>query len=297
MDTTGAPAQLTWRWRVLARIIIIVVRLLRWRIDVRGLEHVPRRGGAVLAYNHHSYVDFVMVGWPIIRVLHRPLRFLAKREIWTSNKIGWVVRWARAIPVDRSSLRGRAAAFDGAIDALRCGDLVAVAPEQTISPSLELLPFKPGAARMAAAAGVPLVPTISWGSHRFHTVGRRPRWSWRLPVTVRYGEPLFPGLDDDPVEVTEELRRRMAVLLDEVRRDYPDGAPVGAWWVPARLGGGAASPEDTDEFLRRLAEGWHRPTTAMPTPAATEPGLEEVEPAGQPDGQPAGEPDGEEQAS
>ncbi len=251
MDTTGAPAQLTWRWRVLARIIIIVVRLLRWRIDVRGLEHVPRRGGAVLAFNHHSYVDFVMVGWPIIRVLHRPLRFLAKREIWTSNKIGWVVRWARAIPVDRSSLRGRAAAFDGAIDALRCGDLVAVAPEQTISPSFELLPLRTGAARMAQLAGVPIVPVAGWGTQRALTKGGPKRLVRKLPVLVRFGAPLNVGPEDDPVAVTAELAHRLTGLLHEAQEEYPDGAPAGADWVPARLGGGA--PEH-DEVLRAHLE-------------------------------------------
>jgi uncharacterized phage protein gp47/JayE len=54
------------------------------------------------------------------------------------------------------------------------------------------------------------------------------------------------------------------VLLDEVQRAYPDGTPAGAWWVPARLGGGAASAEEADAFLRRLAERWQVPpgTTA-----------------------------------
>ncbi len=296
MTRPAAPATpaASWVYRFAAWIAFAVMRAQRWRVHVQGVEHLPRHGGAVIAANHTSFWDFFTSGWhPYLR-WQRPVRILAKASLFRARGFGWLMRRSGHIPVERGAGRG---ALRHAIAGLQRGELVLVLPEQTISPSLELLPFKPGAARMAAAAGVPLVPTISWGSHRFHTVGRRPRWSWRLPVTVRYGEPLFPGLDDDPVEVTEELRRRMAVLLDEVRRDYPDGAPVGAWWVPARLGGGAASPEDTDEFLRRLAEGWHRPTTAMPTPAATEPGLEEVEPAGQPDGQPAGEPDGEEQAS
>jgi 1-acyl-sn-glycerol-3-phosphate acyltransferase len=255
MDAT-APAHLTWRWRVIARVVIVVVRLLRWRIDVRGLEHVPRRGGAVLAFNHHSYVDFVMVGWPIIRTLRRPLRFLAKREIWNSSKVGWVVRSARAIPVDRSSPSSRMAAFDGAVDALRCGDLVAVAPEQTISPSFELLPLRTGAARMAQAAGVPIVPVAGWGSQRALTKGGPKRLVCKLPVLVRFGAPLHVAPQDDPVAATEELARRLTSLLHDAQQEYPDGMPAGARWVPARLGGGAP---DHDEVLRAHLErerGW-----------------------------------------
>ena len=250
MDDTG-PKQLTWRWRVLAAIIILAVRVLGWRIEVRGLEHVPASGGAVLAFNHHSYVDFMMVGWPIVRQRRRPMRFLAKREIWSSRKVGWVVRWAEAIPVDRGSESARAAAFEAATQALEEGDLVAVAPEQTISSSFELLPLRTGAARMAQQAGVPIIPVAGWGSQRALTKGGPKRLIRKLPVTVRFGDPLQVGPDDDVVEATEELTRRMTHLLHVVQETYPDGAPTGASWVPARLGGGAP---DHAEVLREHTE-------------------------------------------
>jgi hypothetical protein len=146
------------------------------------------------------------------------------------------MRRAEHIPVHRGAGRG---ALTSAVAALEDGELVLVLPEQTISPSLELLPFKPGA--------------------------------WRLPVTVRYGEPLHPGPDDDPEVVTHELRRRVGMLLDEVQRSYPDGTPQGAWWVPARLGGGAPGAEEADAFLRALAARWRHPTTTAPV-ATTGPG-------------------------
>jgi 1-acyl-sn-glycerol-3-phosphate acyltransferase len=148
--------RLSWFWRLLAAIVTTLVRVLRWRIDVRGLEHVPRRGGAVLAFNHHSYLDFIMVAWPVVRRARRPVRFLAKREVLDSRKVGWMARKVGAVPVDRGSAEARSAALDAAVAALRDGDLVVVAPEQTISPSFELLPLRTGAARMAQAAGVPI---------------------------------------------------------------------------------------------------------------------------------------------
>jgi 1-acyl-sn-glycerol-3-phosphate acyltransferase len=253
---TRRPLRMTWRWRVIAGIVIAFVNLMRWRVDVRGLEHVPPRGGAVLAFNHHSYVDFIMLAWPIVRQRKRPVRFLAKREIWTSRKVGWVVRWGEAVPVDRGSAAARAGAFDAAIEALRHGDLVAVAPEQTISPSFQLLPFRTGAARMARAAGVPIVPVIGWGSHRALTKGAPARLRFGLPVTVRFGEPLHVGPDDDVVAATTQLQVRMEALLAEEQRRYPDGLPSGADWVPASLGGGAPPHAEVLAAHEARAERW-----------------------------------------
>lgn len=233
--------RLTWRWRVITWLVLTFVRVQRWRVHVEGLDHLPRSGGAVLTFNHHSYLDYVMVAWAPVLERRRPVRFLAKREIWASRWTGWLVRWAEAVPVDRSSDRARADAYGAAVDALVSGDLVAVAPEQTISPSFELLPFRTGAVRMAQRAGVPIVPAVGWGTHRFATKGVGVRAAFGIPVTVRYGSPVEVGPDDDPVEATARLEQRMAELVDEVQRDYPDGTPAGAWWVPARLGGGAPS--------------------------------------------------------
>ena len=133
-----------------------------------------------------------------------------------------------------------------------------VLPEQTISPAFELLPFKSGAARMAGLAGVPLVPAASWGTHRFHTVRRRPRPRWRLPVDVAYGEPLLPTPDDDPREVTAHLRQRVSTLHEGLVTGYVDGTPSDAWWVPRRFGGGAPSPEEADAYVSRIRSGFLR---------------------------------------
>jgi 1-acyl-sn-glycerol-3-phosphate acyltransferase len=260
---------------LIAGLVVTLVRLLRWRVRVEGLDHVPRRGGAVLAFNHHSYFDFVMLAWAPVLQLRRPVRFLAKREVWASRWTGWIVRWGEAVPVDRSSASARAGAFDAAAQALRAGDLVAVAPEQTISRSFELLPFRTGAVRMAQQGGVPIVPVIGWGSQRFATKGRKLRWITKLPVVVRFGAPVAIGPDDDPIAVTAELQERMTGLLDEVQRGYEDGTPAGAWWVPARLGGGAPTHEEVLRAHLDRTSGWERgaaPTERDVAPAGNDPG-------------------------
>lgn len=240
-------------YRLTAGSIFAVMRLQVWRIRVRGLEHVPRRGGAVIAANHNSYWDFFTTGGGPYLAWGRPVRILAKEALFEAPVLGPIMRRAGHIPVRRAS---GARALRDAVKALEAGELVLVLPEQTISPSFELLSFKPGAARMAAAAGVPLIPAVSWGSHRFHTVGRRPRLHRRLPVGVRYGAPLRPLPDEDPSQVTAVLRRRMRQLLEHEQRSYPDGTPAGAWWVPARLGGGAPTREAAAVDVSRLEETW-----------------------------------------
>lgn len=251
---------LTWRWRLIAAVAITARWLLRWRVDVQGLGYVPRRSGAVLAFNHHSYIDYVLVAWPVVRQLKRPVRFLAKREIWSSRWLGWIVRWGEAVPVDRSSSSGRSEAFDAAASALRQGDLVAVAPEQTISLSFELLPIRAGAVRMAQLAGVPIVPVAGWGTHRALPKGGRKRAAIGLPVTVCFGPPLHVDADEDVSEATRRLEQAMLDLLHEVQEAYPDGAPAGAPWVPARLGGGAPPHEEALAQYQARRRRWEEPT-------------------------------------
>lgn len=232
-------------FRLIARLVILFVRAMRWRITVEGLEHVPRRGGAVVTWNHHGHVDFVCTAWGIYRELDRSLRALAKQELWDSPWTRWIVRCVDALPVDRHSDAGRARSFAAAVDALASGELVLVAPEGTISRSFELLAFRSGAVRMAKRAGVPIVPSVSWGSQRLVTYGHgfSLRRGYRIPISVAYGEPIHVGADEDVDDATTRLRAATEVLLHRVQERYPDGAPAGAWWVPARLGGGAPAPD------------------------------------------------------
>jgi 1-acyl-sn-glycerol-3-phosphate acyltransferase len=208
------------------------------RFTIEGAHHLPRNGGAVVASNHVSYLDFTFVGFGA-RDAGRLVRFMAKESVFRHPVAGPLMRGMRHIPVDRAA---GSAAFRGAMSALKAGELVGVFPEATISRSFELKEFKPGAARMAQAAGVPLVPTVVWGGQRIYTKGRPRDFTHRgKAITVAFGEPLTPGRRDNGEEVTAELRRRMTTLLDQVRTAYPD-RPRGdddRWWLPASMGGTA----------------------------------------------------------
>jgi 1-acyl-sn-glycerol-3-phosphate acyltransferase len=242
-------------YHVVSRLAMTPIWLQRWRLDIEGLEHVPPSGGAVMVLNHSSFVDFFTAARAPFLRLGRPVRMLAKASLFNSRLLGPFMRGAGHIPVERGSGRDALAA---AVAALRRGEFVGVLPEQTISPSLELLPFKSGAVRMAQEAGVPVVPAVSWGSHRFWTTGDGPHLTWRLPVHIRYAPPVHPEGDAD--SATERIRAVMAGMLEDVQRRYRDGLPAGARWVPARFGGGAPTVEEAEERLRRLRSSWGRAT-------------------------------------
>ena len=223
------------------------------RIEVRGAEHLPATGGAVLASNHVSPSDFLFVGL-VGRERGRYVRFLAKHGVFLPPVVGDAMRAMRHVEVDRA--HGEIA-LRRAVEAVRAGEVVGVFPEATTSHSWELRPFRPGAAAVATWCQVPVIPVAVWGSHRIGRVG--PRFGLRrgTPVTVVVGEPLRPAPDADPYAVSEQLRDRVAVLLDEAMAAYPDRPRDDAdrWWLPRSRGGTAPTIE---EGLRIDEEGMRR---------------------------------------
>lgn len=220
------------------------------RRDVRGVEHVPLEGGAVLAISHFSYLDFALVEWAVWRHRRRYVRFMATSASFEHPVAGPLMRAMGHIPVRRT---GGATAYRYAADALRRGQLVGVFPETRVSRSFTLLAFKNGAARMASQSGTPIVPCVVWGSHRVLTRTHRPglRSARHTPVRIVFGEPLRPAPGDDPSHVTAQLREAMTALLAGAQEGYP--VEPGAWWLPAHLGGGAPTPEDADVLDGRAA--------------------------------------------
>ena len=213
------------------------------RFTVLGCEHVPQAGGAVLASNHVSYLDFTFVGWGV-QPRGRLVRFMAKDAVFRHTISGPLMRGMHHIAVDRAA---GSQAFRDALSMLKAGEIVGIFPEATISRSFMLKELKPGAVRLAKAAGVPLVPTIVWGGQRVYTKSRPIRLGPRgKAITVAYGEPMEIGRRDDPDVAAAELRHRIETLLTTVQRSYPDSpsGPDDSWWLPQALGGTAPTPEE-----------------------------------------------------
>lgn len=209
------------------------------KFDVKGDEHIPSEGGAVIAINHTGYMDFTYAGLPV-RTPKRYIRFMAKKEVFDDKISGPIMRALEHIPVDRSA---GADSYLAAVDYLRRGELVGVYPEATISRSFEIKEFKSGAARMAIEAGVPIIPMVIWGAQRVWTKGYPKRLGrTNTPISIAVGEPIQPF--EPASELTAKLHATMQDMLLELQKNYTH--EPGAYWVPARLGGSAPTLAEAD---------------------------------------------------
>ncbi|MGK5679117.1 lysophospholipid acyltransferase family protein [Actinoplanes sp. URMC 104] len=217
-------------------------RVLDLKIEIDGAEHIPHEGGAVLASNHVSYLDFIFCGLGA-QPAKRLVRFMAKKAVFDHRVSGPLMRGMRHIPVDRDA---GAASFRQATEALRRGEVVGVFPEATISESFTVKELKSGAVRLARTAKVPLIPMAVWGPHRLWTKGHKKDLTKRhVPVLIKIGQALEMPKGTSPDALTAALKERLSGLLDAAQRAYPDKptGPDDRWWLPAHLGGTAPLPQ------------------------------------------------------
>ncbi|RBY87640.1 1-acyl-sn-glycerol-3-phosphate acyltransferase [Blastococcus sp. TF02A-30] len=238
----AAPPKRDRPYRFIIRVALVVFRLFRFRFDVRGSEHVPASGGAVICSNHVSFFDFTFLGLGALPQ-HRLVRFMAKSAVFENWFAGPFMRAMQHIPVDR---KAGSAAFESAVRALKDGEVVGVFPEATISRSFTVKELKAGAARMALDAGVPIIPAAVWGGHRVATKGHKVQWRRGTPVTVILGEPIVAEPGEKVQQLLVRTRVAMEALLDEAQRTYPEqpAGPDDSWWLPVHLGGTAPTPEE-----------------------------------------------------
>jgi 1-acyl-sn-glycerol-3-phosphate acyltransferase len=213
-------------------------KYLGLRFDFEGEEQIPQQGGAILAINHTSYLDFALAGTAALPT-QRYVRFMAKKELFDNKIAGPLLRGMHHINVDRSN---GSASFVAALRALESGEIIGIFPEGTISTSFEIKGLKSGAVRLAIGAGVPIIPTIVWGGQRVYTKGVKPNFKRRkIPISVSFGAPILYSRQTD-IEVAEKhLREIMIQMLRDVQEKYPD-SHVGQRWAPVRLGGTAPAP-------------------------------------------------------
>jgi 1-acyl-sn-glycerol-3-phosphate acyltransferase len=233
-------------FRTLEIVASMAVRAAGAKITFEGLDNIPADGGAVVAINHTSYVDFLPAALAT-RHRGRRIRFMIKAEMQNVRVVNFLIKHTGTIPVNR---RAGADAYAEAVRQLKAGELVGVYPEATISRAFVLKEFKSGAARMALEAQVPILPCIVWGAHRIWTKDHPKRLGHnKFPITVRYGRPLPPV--GTAAELEGTLRDHMTRMLREIQLAYPH--PEGEYWVPAELGGGAPT---LDEAKKRDEAEW-----------------------------------------
>ncbi|MFC7532074.1 lysophospholipid acyltransferase family protein [Actinoplanes sp. GCM10030250] len=206
----------------IGKITVGTALMTGWRPHVEGIEHIPRTGGAIFAGNHLSVADELFLG----AVVPRHLAFWAKSDYFTGTGFkGFLNRQLMqglgAIRVERAGGRAALTAFDAAIPALQGGELVAVYPEGTRSPDGKLYRGRTGVARLAVAAGVPIIPVGMLGTDKVQPIGRVYPTLMRNTVTIKFGKPIETvGRSDDRTALRELTDQVMAEIQKLTGQEY-----------------------------------------------------------------------------
>lgn len=188
-----------------------------WRVQVRGREHVPASGPAIVVANHESQTDPFFLGTAVAR----PLCFVAKEELWRLGPVGRAMDALGAIPLRRG--RGDHAALGAAEERLADGALVVLFPQGTTIPRGER-PWLRGAARLALRTGVPILPVALVNTER---VLRPARPKVGLPtVLVLIGEPIPVEAGEATIRAARELTAEVRAAVEDLRAPFPPPAHV-----------------------------------------------------------------------
>jgi 1-acyl-sn-glycerol-3-phosphate acyltransferase len=211
----------------LGRRTVAPLTRLVCRATVSGLDHVPSAGPAILASNHLSVIDSVVLS----AVMPRNLYFLAKNQYFAGTGVsGTLIRHImeglNQIPVDRSGGRQSLLALDAALPVLRDGHVLGIFPEGTRSPDGRLYRGRPGAARLALDAPAPIIPVGVIGTDRVQPIGSRVPLP-RAAVEIRVGKPL--DLSPWPDEVDSRGLREITHLLMASIRELSGQEYVGRY--------------------------------------------------------------------
>jgi 1-acyl-sn-glycerol-3-phosphate acyltransferase len=189
----------------------------RIRVLTQGVEHVPDRPGVIVASNHLSIADPILVCVVIDRLLGRRVRYMAKGEAFSWPLLGPLMAAYGGFGVRRG--RPDREAYRMARSVLDAGDWLGLAPEGTRSRTGTLGEPKHGVALLALRTGAPILPVGISGTEQLWPIGARiPRLG--TSVTLRFGPPMLPPADadtasrrEDVAAATDQLMRRIAALL------------------------------------------------------------------------------------
>jgi 1-acyl-sn-glycerol-3-phosphate acyltransferase len=214
-------------WQRAAAAVVLPVMGVLTRHTWTGQENVPPTGGVILAANHMSHFDPLVVAHFVWGAGRWP-RFLAKASLWDVPVLGFLLRKTLQIPVERGSVEA-VRSLDALVTALRQGGAVVIYPEGTTTKSPDLWPMrgKTGAARLALVTGAPVIPIGHWGAQQvFDVRTKKLTLRPRRPVTATAGKPVdlsrwegaAPGravLDEMTDAIMTEIRDLVAGLRGE----------------------------------------------------------------------------------
>lgn len=178
-----------------------------YKVEIKGMENVPKEGGVILCANHIGQLDMFFIGYKIKRLVH----FMAKAELFNSRIVAWFLKGVGAFPVKRGT--GDIGAAKTVYKLLKSGKIVGILPEGTRTRGKNLgdIKVKAGAAMFAVNAGVPILPVGVDGTYKFFT-----------KVRVVIGKPYRIEADperkltpEELADLSEDIMRRVYALLEE----------------------------------------------------------------------------------
>lgn len=196
------------------RLVMLLVTRIVYRLKVRGDEHLPTEGAAILVCNHVSFVDAIILGV----TSPRPMVFIMDHRIFKTPGIGWLFKALKAIPIapQKEDPQAYEAAFERARQVLNEGELLCLFPEGAITKDGKLQPFKAGIMKILETNPVPVIPSALhnlWGSTFSRIDGAAMKRPLRRGLFNRIG--LVVGEAIPPAQVTPEaLQQRVQALLD-----------------------------------------------------------------------------------
>jgi 1-acyl-sn-glycerol-3-phosphate acyltransferase len=219
----------------LAAVVVPLVSLIV-KLEIEGAEKLPREGAYVIAPNHYSEFDPLVVALAVWRAGRLP-RFMAKESLFRVPVLGAVLRATGMVPVARQSSAAAARETLNASEVLvEHGRGVIVYPEGSLTREPNLWPMrgKTGAVRLALEADIPVIPMAHWGTQAvIPRYGKLSLWPLRKPVTVLFGDPVdldaFRGAKLPPAALagaTDVVMKDIAGLLSTLRNEP---APSTRW--------------------------------------------------------------------
>ena len=192
-----------------------------YRLEVRGAERVPSAGAVILAANHESMLD----PWVLPLCTPRPVRYMAKAELWRYPVVAWVMDKFGTFPVERGS--GDRQAVGRAAQLLAGGEVLGIFPQGTCLPFPDRR-WHRGAARLAMATGATIVPACLVGTERAFRPGKFKIGFPRVLVLV--GEAIEVEKTKPNLAAAKALTDRIEAAIEELREPY--GPPAHAWYPP-----------------------------------------------------------------
>jgi 1-acyl-sn-glycerol-3-phosphate acyltransferase len=169
----------------IAKAICWLLMKVFWQMKVIGMDNIPKKGGLIIASNHVSYLDPIVIGTSI----KRKISFIAKKEVFNNIFSNFVIKKLNAFPVDREKID--ILALKKVINLLQKGKVLGLFPEGTRSLNGELQELKLGVIKIAMKTGVPIVPVNIIGTHKIYPHGKIFPVLFKYKIIVHYGIPQY----------------------------------------------------------------------------------------------------------